>query len=255
MHADERGLASFDVAFHEGHMMNPVEMALVEVQFELAVIRGHIDDFDALDELFTLAAVGDEIGDAANLEFVLLGELQQIRQPGHGAIGIHDFDEHTGFAKSGETGQIRGGFRVACAAQHTAGLGDQRIDVTRLDEGFGAAFRIGEQADGAGAVRSADAGGDAFGGIDGDGESRGEGLAILRHHAFEAQILSDLRRNGHAEHARAFADHEGDHLRRDLFRRTDEIALVFAVGIVGDDHHAPSADVSDDGFHGITDLF
>ena len=44
--------------------------------------------------------------------------------------------------------------------------------------------------------------------------------------------------------------HEVDHLRRNLFRRTDQIALIFAIFVVNNDDHATVADVGDGLFDG-----
>ena len=57
----------------------------------------------------------------------------------------------------------------------------------------GLGFGIGQDADGRGAIRGADAGGDAARGIDGNGEIRALALAIIRHHALQAELLRALR--------------------------------------------------------------
>ena len=125
--------------------MDAIESALVEVQFEGAEIGGHVHDFDLFDKLLTEAAVRDQVGDAAHLEAVLLGKFLQMRQPCHGAIGVHDFDEHPGFTQTGEAGQIHGGLGVAGTAQDATGLGHERVDVAGLHQVLRLAFGSGRR--------------------------------------------------------------------------------------------------------------
>ncbi len=97
-----------------------------------------------------------------------------------------------------------------------------------------------------GAVSRADAGGDAFGGIDGDGEIGTEGLTILRDHALEVEVFGDVESDGHTEHAAAFAHHKGDDFRGDELCGAHQVALVFAIFVIGDNHHFTSADIGND---------
>jgi hypothetical protein len=249
--AHEGGGVGLDLAFDEGDVVGAVENAAIKVEAEAAVIGGHVDFLHFLDESFAAPAVGNEVGDAAHAEAVLLGEGAEVIEAGHGAVGIHDFDEDAGGGEAGEAGEIGGGFGVACAAEDATGFGDEGVDVTGLDEILRDGARVGEELDGAGAVGGADAGGDAFGGVDGNGEVGAEGLAILRDHAFKVELAGDLEGDSDAEHAAAFADHEIDHLGGDFFGGADEVALILTIFVIRDDDHFSGSNVRDDGVDGI----
>ena len=69
-------------------------------------------------------------------------------------------------------------------------------------------------------------------------------LAVLRHHSLQAELLSALVRDRHANQAAPVLRHEIDRFGRHLLRRHDQIAFVLAVGVVGHDDHAPFGDVA-----------
>ena len=105
--------------------------------------------------------------------------------------------------------------------------------------GFG--LRIRDRPNRRRAIVRADAGGHAVRGIDRDGEIGPIHLAVLRHHALQAELLGALVRDRRADQAAAVLGHEIDRLGRDLFRRHDQVALVFAIGIVGHDDDPAAA--------------
>ncbi len=67
---------------------------------------------------------------------------------------------------------------------------------------------------------------------------------VLRHHALQAELISPLIRNGDANQAAAVCGHEIHRFRSYFFRRHHQIAFVLAIGIIGDDDHAPFGDVA-----------
>lgn len=140
---------------------------------------------------------------------------------------------------------------MACTAKDAAGFGHKGVDVTGLDEVLWEGPGIGKEFDGVSAVGGTDAGSDAFSGVYSHGKVGAESLAVLRDHAFEMELAGDVEGNGHAEHASAFSDHEVNHLGGDFFRRTNEVALVFAIFVIGDDNHFSGSNVRDDGVDGI----
>ena len=182
---------------------------------------------------------------------MLFGKGAQVTESGHGAVSIHDLDEDAGGIQAGKPGEVGGGFGMAGSAEDTAGFGDERADVPGLHEVLGDGAGIRQKIDGASAVSGADAGGDALCGIDGDGEVGAEGFPIFRHHAFQVEMTSDVERNGDAEHAAAFTHHEVHHFGGDLFSGADQVALVFTIFVIGDDHHFSGSNVSDDIVDGI----
>ena len=85
----------------------------------------------ALHEVIVLAAIGDQVGDRADLQTVQLRERHQIGQPRHGAVVVHDLADHAGRIEPGEPRDIDRRFGVACADQRAAMARDQRKHVTR----------------------------------------------------------------------------------------------------------------------------
>jgi hypothetical protein len=58
------------------------------------------------------------------------------------------------------------------------------------------------------------------------------------------QLVAALFGQREANQPTRVTGHEIDDFRRYLFRRTDQIALIFAVFVVHDNDHAPFANVS-----------
>ena len=83
MDANQSRLVRIDIALDERKMVPFVDGRTVEVQFEFSVIGRQGDRLLALDELFLLAAIGDQVLNAANFQSVLFLELEQLGQPGH----------------------------------------------------------------------------------------------------------------------------------------------------------------------------
>ena len=72
----------------------------------------------------------------------------------------------------------------------------------------------------------------------GSAERRG----VLIDHRRKVEPLADFWQHGHAELPAAVRDHEVDDLGSDLFGGTDEVAFVFAVFGVDDDHDLAGGD-------------
>jgi len=51
-------------------------------------------------------AISDQIGNGADLEFMLGGKVHQLAQTGHGAIIIHDLADHAGGVQPRKAGNI-----------------------------------------------------------------------------------------------------------------------------------------------------
>ena len=53
-----------------------------------------------------LQPVGDEVGDGADLQAVMLGEGHEIGQPGHGPVLVHDLADHAGRIETGQAADV-----------------------------------------------------------------------------------------------------------------------------------------------------
>ena len=152
VHAHERGVGLRDVSFDQGEVMFAIDGAPVEVQLEVAEVRGEMDDLFSLDEFFLSAAVGDEVGNAAHFELVVLLELDEFGQARHGAVCVQDFTENTGGMEAGHPGQVHGRLGVASAAEHASSAGAEGEDVAGLHEVLRFGVGVCENGDGGGAV-------------------------------------------------------------------------------------------------------
>ena len=172
-------------------------------------------------------------------------------QPGHMAIGLEDFAQDAGGLEAGEPGEIDAGFGMARAAQNAAIPGAQREDVAGLDEIVRRGLGVHEELDGARAVRGADAGGHAFGGVHGYGEIRAITFPIFQDHALQAELGGAFFGDGRANQAATVGGHEIHGGGGYFLGGHYQIALVFAVSVVRDDDHAAGADFLDGVFDGI----
>ena len=69
-------------------------------------------------------------------------------------------------------------------------------------------------------------------------------FAILRHHSLQTELFRAFVRDRHTDQTAPVRCHEIDCLGRHLFRRDDEVALIFAVGVVGHDDDASARDIA-----------
>ena len=192
------------------------------------------------------AAVLDEIGDGAGLERVLGGELQEIGHPRHGAVLAHDLAKHRGRRQAGKPREIAARFGVPGAHQHAAALRDEREHMPRLHDVLGTRLRGRRDLDGQSAIVRRDAGGDALGRFDGDGEVGAVARAVLLDHRTQAEARGVLLGDRHADQAAPVAGEEVDLVGRDELGGEYEVALVLAVLVVDQDHDPAGADLRDD---------
>ena len=97
---------------------------------------------------------------------VLLAELDQVGDPGHGAVVVDDLAEHAGRVQAGHAGQVDGGLGVAGPLEHAAVGVAQREDVAGAGQVAGAGGRVDQGLDGGGPVGGRDAGGGAVAVVD-----------------------------------------------------------------------------------------
>ncbi len=153
--------------------------------------------------------------------------------------------------QAGQDREVDRRLGVARALEHAARTGAQRKDVAGLHQLLRPRLRVGEYADGLGAVVGADARRDSFGRIDAHRKVRAMHLAIAGDHRAKPEAPQLVLDGGNADDAAAIADHHVHGLRRGPRRRHDEIALVFAALIVRHNDKAARRDIRDCGFDGI----
>jgi len=104
-------------------------------------------------------------------------------------------------------------------------------------------------------VRRADAGGDAARGVHAHVKIRAKALAVLLHHAVDAELLEPFGSRRHANESAPKSRHEIDRCGGHGLRRHDQIAFVFAIGVIHHDDHFPAAHVRDNRFNVVENFF
>src|SRR5712691_1293912 len=84
-------LAILDFSFDQDDMRLLIENAFKDHHAEIAVWRRQRRFPNLSDESFVAKTITNEIGNGDDLQIMLLGELEQIGNPGHAAIFFHDF--------------------------------------------------------------------------------------------------------------------------------------------------------------------
>jgi len=197
------------------------------------------------DQLVPDPAIPDQVLDGDNLQPVQAGEVDQLRQAGHGPVLVHDLADHRGRAKSGVTRQVDGGLRVARPLEHAPLAGDQGEDVPGTPEILRPPSLLGEGPDRDGPVRGGDARGRAAAGVHADREGRAVEVRVRLHHGLQRETPGLLLLQGSADQPARVGHHEVDVLGTAELRRHDQIALVLPVVVVHDDHHPPPPDLLD----------
>ena len=245
MDPHEDVLGAFNVAHHKREVRLAGELLAERDPVELAVLGGQANGCAALDELLVAAAVLDEIGDGDHLQAVLLAVGDEVGDARHRAVVLHHLANHAGRDEPSEPGEVDGGFGLADALQHTAGLSAQREDMARLDDVARAARRVDRNLDRAGAVAGGDPGGDAVARLDRDRERRAERRLVLLGHLPQPQLVAALWREAEADQAATVGRHEVHRGGCCKLGCDRQIAFVLAVSVVTHDHEAAGADLLD----------
>ena len=184
---------------------------------------------DAHHERLRAAAVLDEIGDRADPQMMLRGEVDEIGQPRHFAVLLQDLADDRGGREPGEAREVAPGFGVAGAHEHAAFLRHQRKDMAGLHEVPRARVRTDRGVYRARAVGGRDAGRHAFRGFDRHGEIGAERRAVVADHQREIKLPAALFGEREADQAASIARHEVDRLGRRELGRDQQIAFVLAI--------------------------
>jgi hypothetical protein len=96
------------------------------------------------------------------------------------------------------------------------------------------------------AILRRDAGGDALGGLDRDGEGGAVLRLVVAHHQGQVELAAAGFGQRQADQSASPLGHEIDGFRRDVFSGEHEVAFIFAILLVDQDHHAAGAHVGDD---------
>ncbi len=250
VHANERRRFAFEAAANESDVLIVIDVAGIGNHAEVAIARGKNGFRDAADVTFVLHAIADKVRDRQHFQIVLLAKFVKLRHAGHGAVFVHDFADHAGGVQTSDAGEIHAGFGLASAHEDAAVAGTKGEDVAGTSEVLRASFFVNGGEDGDGAVRGADAGGDAETAVDGFAEGGAVNGRVDRRHQGEMELLAPLFGQRETDKAAAELGHEINGVGRDFLGGHGEVAFVFAVFVVNEDDHAALADLFDGFFDG-----
>ena len=233
------------ISFDQRQVMLSVQLRAVEIQIEIAVFSRHLHHLHSLDQFFPGATVFDQGLNGADLQAVLVCEIDQFGQPRHRAVIAHDLADHADGPAAAQFHQVHRRFRVAGALQHAARLGAQGKDMPRLHHIFRHRGRVRHDLNGARPIRGADAGGNPARRVHAHLEIGFERLAVLHDHAFDAQLLQPVGGGRHTNQSSTEFGHEINCLRRRVFGGHDQIAFILAVGVIDDDDQLAFTQVLD----------
>ena len=201
--------------------------------------------------MFAALPIRDQVGDRRDLQLVLCGELEQLRQSLHGAVVVDDFREQADRREPRKRREIDARFGMTGAHEHTAGARNERKDVARPHEIARADIAVRERLNRVGALFGRNAGGQAVPIVDRYGERGAHRRIVARDHRIEVQALCVFLENRRAQNAAGVADHERDFLGRRARRRHDQIPFVLPVIVVDDDDDFAGGNAGNDVFDGI----
>ena len=249
VHPHQRRLVGIDMAFLQ-HDLFALGGAIVEGdRVPLAApAAGEAGFLAALGQMVVAQAIGDQVADRADLHPVMLGKFDQVVEPRHLAVILHDLADHAGRVEPRQPRHVDRRLGMAGADQHAAVARLQREDMAGGDDIVLAAGAVDRHRHGARAVGGADPGGHALARLDRGGEGGFIGTAVVGAHHVEAQLLDPVAGHRQTDQAAAIFGHEVDRVGGRHLRRDDQVALILPVLVVDQDIHAAVARLVDDLF-------
>ena len=176
-------------------------------------------------------AVAHQVLDADDAKAFALGEGEQFFGAHHLPVFAHNLTAETGGLKTREAAEVNGRLGVATALEHAVRAGKERKEMTGAAK-IGGNGILGDQLSGG---QGALCGADACGGlhvIDGDQKGGLVVIAVYGRHCRERELFRIACVYGEADQSAAQTCHLVHKFCACKFRRTDQIALVFPLGVV-----------------------
>ena len=235
------------VPVHQRDVLRRVHIVAVAEDAELAVGGGQPRLGHPMHQPLVGQPVRHELRHRNEREPVPGRDALEIGPPRHRPVGVQYLADHARRVEPREARQVHARLGLADALQHAPRPRPQREHVPGTPQVGRHRGGIDRDADGRCAVGRGDAGRHPEAGrrVDRDGEGRLVRLGILLGHLGEPQGLAPLRHQREADEPTPVRRHEVDHLGRDRFGGADQVALVLAGFVVGDDHQLARADVRD----------
>jgi hypothetical protein len=191
--------------------------------------------------------VCDELSDRDECESVLLSEVLELRPARSCAIIVQNLANDSRGVHTCKPSQIHGGFSMTYALQHSALSRPEGKDVAGSPEIRRDSGRIDRDLNGLCAILSADACSYAepMGSINAYRKRGALLLGVLVALLRKPQLVRSLTSEREADESAGVSNHEVYELGRHQWRRTDKVAFVLAILIVGHQDHPARLDVRD----------
>ena len=200
-------------------------------------------------ELLARPSVADELLDRHDRNVVFARNLLQLVATGHtSSVARTDLAEYASRPQPGQSRQVNRCLGVTRTAQDSTLLAEEHEEMPGRHKVPWCRSGVEDRVDGAMAFLWTDARTTALM-VDGNRERCRRARGVALDHPLEALLASEVGEDRHAQQSGAFAGHEGDHLRRNLLGRADEVALVLAVLCVDHNHDAALANRFDGPLH------
>ena len=225
----------------------------VEIGFQIkpTVLGINRAIIDAADGFLGHQPIMDQIGDSADFQLVLDRKGFQISSPGHGAIVIHDFDNHGRRFKAAHAGQVATGLRMSRTTQYATRLGLEGKDMPRLHNILGPGITGHRHLYRPGAVSRRDPGGNTLGRFNGYGKIGAMARLVGIHHQGQVQLSAAILGEGQADQPAAVGGHKINIFRANHGRSHNQIAFIFTILVVHENDHFPLADIGNQFFDSI----
>ena len=226
-------------------MLVLIDVVLVADDLPRAVLGRQPRLGDPVYEPLVLQPVRHDLRDGDEREPMLFGEPLELGAARAGAVVVQDLADHARRVEPREPREIHGGLGVPHALEHAALARTERKDVPAVSEIAGRGRRIDRDANRRRAVLRADPRGHAKARrrVDADRVRRSIIVEVRLAHRREAELVHTLAGQRDTNQPSRFPNHEVDHLWGDELRRANEVALVLAVFVVGNDNELAAADV------------
>ena len=247
VYTHQDGLIGSPFALNQGNVLQAVVDLAERYELEMAVLCGQIDFVAHLNDLLGAQTIGNQVLDSDDRHIESLSHFDQLRQAGHGAVGIDDLDQGGSRVEAGNTHQVDGGLGVAGALEHALINGAQRVDVARTAEVLRLTVGIGQGADGHRAVVHRHAGGATVQQVDGYRERSAQHRCVVIDLHVQLQFMAALGSDGGAQHAASLTQHEINLFLGDFFGSDDKIAFVLTILVIDHDDKLAAAQL----LHGL----
>src|SRR5579859_2799322 len=240
VHPYQHRLARLPAALCQGQMLVIGILFAESDELEIPILGGHIYPDHLLDKRVDLQPILDKVFYGNDPEVELFGDLQQLWQPRHRPILVHDLYQHPGRFKTRQPGQVDRGFRMTRPTQHPTPLCPQREDMPRTAKVLRLRSRVDQRLHRLGTVTGGDAGSTAV--PEQVHTHRKGGLVkrgILIDHQLQPELVTTVLDQRGTDQPPAFLAHKIDDPGCHIPGGSDEISFIFTVFIIHDNNQFP----------------